>query len=75
MGLILQDVLIHLQDVSHPDLKNHVATVKDTLLQLNIDSTKPIIQVANKIDKMTPEQLDDFSDLQISAKEGEGMCK
>nr|CAH0111880.1 unnamed protein product [Daphnia galeata] len=67
------DVLIHLQDVSHPDLKNQVATVKDTLLQLNIDSTKPMIQVANKIDKMTLEQLEDFSDLQISAKEGDGL--
>ncbi len=46
--------------------------MKDTLEQLNIDSTKTVIQVANKIDKMSSE-LDDYSDLHISAKDGTGM--
>ncbi len=64
---------MHLQDISHPDVENQVATVKDTLEQLNIDSTKTVIQVANKIDKMSSEKLDDYSDLHISAKDGTGM--
>ncbi|XP_046631453.1 putative GTP-binding protein 6 [Daphnia pulicaria] len=66
------DLLVHLQDISHPDVENQVATVKDTLEQLNIDSTKTVIQVANKIDKMSSE-LDDYSDLHISAKDGTGL--
>ncbi len=47
--------------------------MKDTLQRLNIDSTKTVIQVANKIDKMSSEELDDYSDLHISAKDGTGM--
>lgn len=66
------DMIIHLQDASHPDKENQIAAVNDTLKQLNIDSAKPIFQVENKIDKVRPENVS-ASCLQISAQYGTGL--
>ncbi|KAI9551895.1 hypothetical protein GHT06_022231 [Daphnia sinensis] len=68
------DMVIHLQDASHPDKENQIATVNDTLKQLNIDSAKIILQVENKIDRIAPGNLS-ASCLQISAKQGTGLEK
>lgn len=63
---------MHLIDASHPDRENQVATVNDTLRTLDIDSSKTIIQVANKLDKMSPEVILNSPDICISAKDGTG---
>lgn len=59
-------------DASNPDRENQLATVNDTLKMLDIDSSKTIIQVYNKLDKLSPEQVFNTSDTCISAKNGSG---
>ncbi|XP_057375389.1 putative GTP-binding protein 6 [Daphnia carinata] len=66
------DMIIHLQDASHPDKRNQIATVNDTLKQLNIDAAKIILQVENKIDSIKTENPPS-SCLRISAKHGTGL--
>lgn len=69
---MFQDILLHIQDVSHPDKENQIATVKDTLQQLNIDSTKIILQVANKIDKILSDKDCDIPGIRVCATDGTG---
>jgi len=49
------DILIHVVDISHPNFEDHIATVNETLKDLNaID--KEIITVFNKIDAYKPSE-------------------
>ncbi len=45
------DILLHVVDISHPAVREHIEAVHSTLKQLEVDS-KPVIMVYNKIDKM-----------------------
>lgn len=69
----MQDVLVHIQDASHPDRENQIITVNETLQMLDIDSTKPIIEVANKRDKLSLDEIEASPCLCISAKDGTGV--
>jgi GTP-binding protein HflX len=70
----LADLIIHVQDVSHPDLKNQRQTVYSTLKDMGINDKLLVTmaEVGNKIDKLQhPEQecvqLAKSVDLMISA--------
>lgn len=66
---------MHIHDASHPDLENQVATVDQTLAMLNTDVSSNLIRVANKIDKLSPDQLTAIQNegiIPISATEGTG---
>ncbi|MBN8707708.1 MAG: GTPase HflX [Bacteroidetes bacterium] len=50
------DVLLHLVDLSHPNFREHIHAVEETLLELEIDS-KPILIVFNKVDQVQDSDL------------------
>jgi len=50
------DVLLHLVDLSHPNFREHIHAVEETLLELDIDS-KPILIVFNKVDQVQDSDL------------------
>lgn len=64
------DLVIHLQDITHPDFIGQCATVHQTLKHLKVPSklTKSMIEVGNKYDAITPELMvrRHDSDFQIS---------
>lgn len=64
---------MHVQDISHPDWKNQVDTVDSTLRMLGC-GRESIIQVANKVDKLSEEQVEacGMDAYQISATTGQG---
>ncbi|MCK9614162.1 MAG: GTPase HflX [Candidatus Omnitrophica bacterium] len=51
------NVLLHVIDASSPDLMRLIESVNSVLKELNID-TKTILLVFNKIDKLSPEDLE-----------------
>jgi len=66
-------VLVHVYDVSNPDLENQIATVNSTLKTLDADLPQYIINVANKIDKLSDTSHVNYPNvLGISAKRGTG---
>ncbi len=50
------DLLLHVIDVTHPVAKEQAASVIQTLKEIKADHI-PVINVLNKIDQLTPEQL------------------
>lgn len=52
------DYLLHVVDVANHGWKDQVRVVRETLLDLGVDSAKPMVFLFNKIDKLTSEQLD-----------------
>ena len=64
------DLVIHLQDITHPDFFGQCNTVHKTLKHLQVPSklTKSMIEVANKYDAISPEYMvrRNNSDFQIS---------
>lgn len=66
--------MVHIRDISHPDIENQVATVNSTLGMLDANLTASVIQVANKVDKLQPddERLLQDGVLPISATNGTG---
>ena len=61
------DLLIHVVDISHPAFEEHIASVNDTLNDIN-SLDKPIIMVFNKIDAFSY-QAKDEDDLSPIKKE------
>ncbi len=71
------DIILHVMDVSSPNLETHQQVVYDTLSRLGV-SDIPIIAVYNKIDKISDNYLKDEHatyDVAISAKEGIGCTQ
>ena len=72
------DVLIHVADVSHPQLIEQCASVNEVISEIGIGD-KPLIMVFNKIDRLTSglilERLKrDFpGSVAVSAQTGEGL--
>ena len=70
------DIILHVADVSNPQLDTQIHIVYETLRQLEIRD-KTIVTVFNKMDKLTGDViLRDFSSdfqVKISAKTGEGI--
>jgi len=50
------DILVHVVDIAHPAFEEHIRTVRETLTEIGA-SGKPVIIAANKMDLLTPEQL------------------
>lgn len=55
------DILLHVVDVAHPAYEDHIATVRETLRQLNADD-KPTLYIFNKMDLYRTRYYDDFLD-------------
>lgn len=74
------DILLHVVDVGHSDLDEHIAVVEKTLEDLEV-SGKPVIMVFNKTDLVKKEDHYKFEELQglyphsvfISAFKGVGL--
>lgn len=70
------DIIIHVVDVSNPQMDTQMYVVYDTLRQLGVEG-KPIITLFNKQDKLESPQM--FRDLHadytfaVSAKTGQGL--
>ncbi len=50
------DILLHVIDISHPQFREHVTVVEDTLDELNA-AGKPTVYVFNKIDKLSDRSI------------------
>ncbi len=75
--VVVADFLIHVLDVTNPDVARHHATTLAVLAELGADR-KTIIDVFNKIDLASPAALDTArmlapGGLFVSAKTGEGL--
>lgn len=74
------DILLHVVDVGHSDLEEHIAVVEQTLAELNANN-KPVIMVFNKTDLVPKEDRHKFEELKahykhlvfISAFKGVGL--
>lgn len=70
------DYILHVVDVTNPQMEQHMYTVYETLDKLEIKD-KPIITLFNKVDKLEQDiSLKDFKadkTVKISAKTGEGL--
>lgn len=68
------DILIHVVDVAHPQYRDHIDTVNNTLLSLGVEE-KPGLIVLNKIDKYREENYDDFLDNEIKMEIEENLTE
>ena len=81
------DLLIHVIDVTHPNVSEQVAAVHETLIEIGA-TEKPIISALNKIDRFAqhehlhgyaqrlPEMLEEFPNaLPISGQTGQGISE
>jgi GTP-binding protein HflX len=77
------DILLHMQDVSHPNTAQQAETVQETLADLGVDD-KPVLTVLNKIDTIPDmaadkieqyiaEQQLGYDQIPISAQRGWGL--
>jgi GTP-binding protein HflX len=70
------DIILHVADISNPQIDSQMYTVYDTLRQLDIQE-KPVLTAFNKIDRVSEhEVIRDFhadKTLYISARTGEGL--
>ena len=72
------DLILHVRDVSDPDHDIQAADVESVLGQLGIEATDPrILEVWNKIDRLTPERLETLRKMRdvalVSAVTGVGV--
>uniref|UniRef100_A0A146LTY2 Putative GTP-binding protein 6 n=1 Tax=Lygus hesperus TaxID=30085 RepID=A0A146LTY2_LYGHE len=72
---IWADVIIHVQDLSHPDRKAQEQTVLSTLRSLELPQSllDSIITVGNKVDKIKDERELPEDILQVSCIDGRGL--
>src|SRR5687768_13802360 len=72
------DVLIHVVDATHPNRHEQIQAVGQTLDELEIGE-KPVVTALNKIDKLTPEEVEALAEqdypspVPISAANGIGL--
>jgi GTPase len=73
------DLLLHVVDISHPNVMQHIESVEDTLAEIDVPSI-PRILVYNKIDRLnnadsiaTPETSNYQAEVRVSAKKGTGI--
>lgn len=72
------DVLVHVVDVTHPNRREQVQAVGQTLDDLEVDE-KPVITALNKVDRLDPEAraalpLGEFPNaVPVAAARGEGL--
>ncbi len=68
------DLLLHVADISHPDVDKQIAAVDEVLVSLGV-LDKPTILVLNKIDRVPNTELivGDRTAVKVSAKEGTNL--
>jgi GTP-binding protein HflX len=73
-GIEEADLLIHVADITHPQVEAQIAAVQSILAQLGI-ADKPTLQVWNKIDALPPRTTGSLfaGTLQVSALQGTGI--
>ena len=80
MESINADLLLHVIDAADPRMYEKIQTVEHILSELKIEN-KPIIQVFNKIDVLSEQQIEELKKLKnesnvfISANENMGIEK
>jgi GTP-binding protein HflX len=79
MESVHADILLHVIDISDPEVETKIQVVNDILTELGRD-THDVIYVFNKIDKVSSELKEkivqkyvDFSPIFISVKTGDGI--
>ena len=55
------EILLHVQDAASPIREEQKSQVEKVLAELGVVSTKPVIQVLNKVDLLPPDQLPNLS--------------
>lgn len=72
---IWADVIIHVQDLSHPDFMAQSETVMQTLQSLKLPENllQTVITVGNKIDRLDSEAYTPDGVIPVSCKDGRGM--
>ncbi len=74
------DLLLHVMDITHPQVMRQVRAVRETLREINA-ANKPTINVLNKVDllpdpELIPAALDQLdTPIAVSALEGQGLQK
>jgi GTP-binding protein HflX len=53
------DILVHVVDISHPNFEEHIASVEQTISEID-GREKPVIMVFNKIDAYKPSERDEY---------------
>ena len=71
------DILLHVADASHPELKSQIKAVESILSRLELEET-PMLLVLNKVDKLSPEDRLAMQEaypeaVLVSAATGEGL--
>jgi GTP-binding protein HflX len=56
------DVLVHVVDVTHPNAREHVETVEETLAEIGA-ANQPILLTLNKVDKLGGAARDDLANI------------
>ena len=62
------DLLLHVVDLAHPQLEQHIASVNELLAELKVQD-KPTLMVFNKIDAYTPEAFDETDLIAVRGSE------
>jgi GTP-binding protein HflX len=81
--VINADLLIHIEDLSHPDIEAQRANVMQTLRDLKVrdELIDSMIHISNKIDKLAPEKLESLrassndNNVFVSCRTGFGLTK
>jgi len=56
--VLAADVILHVRDISHDESENQAGDVTQILASLGVDAERPLIEVWNKIDQLSPEEAD-----------------
>ena len=75
------DLILHVRDISHPDSEGQAEDVRAILTALGVDGTAPMLELWNKIDRLSLDARDaaearaarDDDILAVSALTGEGL--
>jgi GTP-binding protein HflX len=73
------DILLHVRDIAHEESLDQARDVRTTLEALGLAADKPVTEVWNKLDLLSPEQQDDVlaeagsKALAVSALTGQGV--
>lgn len=81
--VINADLLVHIEDLSHPSVEMQRENVMQTLRELNVrdELIDSMIHISNKVDKLTVEKLSSLrlslpdSNLLVSCRTGLGLTK
>lgn len=56
--VLAADVILHVRDISHDETENQAEDVRQILNSLGVDEDRPMVEVWNKIDRLSEEEAD-----------------